>query len=118
MAICASLLVGCQTTPQQVTYQAAATTSITVEQALQAYDVFAKAGKTTIAQNQQVAAAYAKYQTAFELACDAGQVYAAYSITNATGATGAQAAFSQAVANANQSLTDLKNLITSFGVKL
>lgn len=108
-------IVGCSTTPQQVAYQATATTSVTVEQALAAYDVFAKAGKTTITENQQVAAAYAKYQAAFAVACDAGAIYAATSTTNSTAST---AAFEQAVLGANQTITDLETLIASFGVQL
>lgn len=106
---------GCKTTPQKVAYQAAGTTEVSVEAALTAYDAFAKAGKTTVAQNQQVAAAYGKYQQAFALACDAGSVYAATSITNSTAS---QAALTQATTVAAQSLSDLENLITSFGVKL
>lgn len=111
-------ILGCQSTPQAVSYQVASTTNITVDQAIQAYDAFAKAGNTTIAQNQQVAAAYAKYQAAMMVVCDAGAAYSASSNTNASGATGAAGVLQAAVSNANQSITDLENLITSFGVPL
>lgn len=110
--------VGCATSPQAASYQAVGTATVTVEQALKAYDAWAKAGKTSIAQNQEVAAAYAKYQAAIAVVCDAGADYAATSVTNSAGLSGAQVALSAAEANATQSLTDLENLITSFGAKL
>lgn len=106
---------GCKTTAQQAVYQTAGTTEVSVETALAAYDQFAKAGKTTVAQNQQVASLYAKYQTAYAVVCDAGSVYAASSITNTAASN---AVLNQAVVNASQTITDLENLITSFGVKL
>ena len=56
---------GCKSTPQAVTYQAAATSSVTVEAALHAYNAFAAAGKTTVEQNLAVKAAFLKYQAAF-----------------------------------------------------
>jgi hypothetical protein len=105
---------GCQSTPQAVTYQAAATGAVTVQAALKAYDAFAAAGKTTPAQNAAVKAAYEKYQAAFALACDAGAAYSATGGTNGT----TQAAVQVAFGNASQSLLDLENLITAFGVKL
>lgn len=108
------LTTGCKSTPQQVAYQAAGTTSVTVESALAAYDVLAKAGKTSVAQNAQVKAAYLKYQAAFAVLCDAGAVYAATSTTNAPAA----AALQQAVANANASINDVVTLVESFGVTL
>ena len=105
----------CHTTPQQVTYQAAAATTVTVEVALRAYNVFAAQGKTTVAQNQQVKAAYEKYQAAFAVVCDAGQIYAA---TGGTNAPAASLAMQAAVANASASQTDIIKLVQSFGVKL
>ena len=105
----------CHTTPQQVTYQSAAATTVTVEVALRAYNVFAAQGKTTIAQNRQVKAAYEKYQAAFAVVCDAGQIYAA---TGGTNAPAASLALQAAVANASASQTDIIKLVQSFGVKL
>lgn len=107
--------VGCATSPQQVTYEAAGSTEVSVEVALAAYDQFAKAGKTSIAQNQAVAAAFAKYQAAFAVMCDAGAIYSA---TAATNVPAASAAFSIAISNADTELSDLENLIQSFGVTL
>ena len=104
---------GCKSTPQQVAYQSVATASVTVETALHAYNVFAAAGKTTPAQNSAVKAAYLKYQAAFAVVCDAGAIYAATGTTNAPAAS---AALQTAIANANQSIADLENLIKSFGV--
>jgi len=117
-ALVLGVAAGCSTTPQQATYQAAATTEVTVEQALQAYDAWAKAGKTSVAQNQAVAAAYAKYQAAMAVVCDAGSVYAAAAENTSTNTPSYSVALQQAVINANQSLADLEALIVSFGVKL
>jgi len=108
-------LTGCQTTAQQATYQAAGTASVTVEAALHAYDVFAAQGKTTPAQNAAVKAAYEKYQSAFAVVCDAGAVYASTVTTNAPAAS---AALQTAIVNANQTISDLVNLIRSFGVTI
>lgn len=107
--------VGCKSTPQQIAYQSAGTTQITVEAALRAYDVFAAQGKTTPAMNAKVKAAYVKYQKAMALLCDAGAVYAA---TSATNAPAASEALSQAVANVNQEVSDTVALVQSFGVKI
>ena len=105
----------CKSTPQQVTYQAASATTVTVEVALRAYNVFSAQGKTTVDQNRQVKAAYEKYQAAFAVVCDAGQIYAA---TGGTNAPAASLAMQAAVANASASQTDIIKLIQSFGVKL
>ena len=107
---------GCSSTPQQVTYQAAATSNVTVQTALQAYDQFAAAGKTTPAQNAAVKAAYEKYQATMAVVCDLGQVYAAAGTS--TNSTAAKAALDTAGTNAAQELSDLVALIQSFGVKL
>lgn len=111
----AVIAVGCKSTPQQVAYQAAGTTSVTVETAIAGYDILAKNGKTTVQQNLQVAAAFDKYQKAFSVLCDAGAIYAATSSTNSAAAG---AALQQAASNSAAELTDLVNLVQSFGVKL
>lgn len=109
-------LTGCKSTPPQtIAYQAASTTTITVEAAIRAYDVFAAQGKTTIAQNAQVKAAYEKYQAAAAVVCDAGAIYAATSGTNAPAAS---LALQVAVQNSTASIADVVNLVQSFGVKL
>lgn len=108
---------GC-TTPQTTAYQTVATTKVTVETAMHLWGAWVAAGKTTVAQELQVRAAYQKYQACMVVVCDAGAAYSAYVTTNAAGATGASGALQQAVANATQSIADLENLITSFGVKL
>jgi hypothetical protein len=107
-------ITGCGSTPQRVSYQSAATTTVTVETALRAYNEFAKAGKTTPEQNAKVKAAYVKYQAAFAVVCDAGAIYAASGGTNAP----ANAALQQAIVNSGATITDLINLVTTFGVKL
>lgn len=109
-----ALITGCGTTAQKTVYRSAATTSVTVEAALHGYNAFAKAGKTTVEQNRKVKEAYEKYQAAFAVVCDAGAIYAATGGTNAP----ASAALQQAVLNSSQTITDLVNLVQSFGVKL
>ena len=104
---------GCQTTPQRATYTAVSGTALTVETALAGYNQFAKAGKTTIAQNVQVKLAFDRYQAAMRVVCDAGAVYAATGNTS----TPAAAALEQAALNAAQSITDFLNLLQTFGVK-
>jgi len=110
-----SLVSGCNTTPQQITYRAAGTTIVSVDTAMNLWGAYVASGKATVAQEQAVKAAYEKYQASMAVACDAGAVYASTSSTNAPAAS---LALSQAVANASQELTDLENLINSFGVKL
>lgn len=105
--------IGCKTA-QTVALQSAQTTDVTVETAIQAYNVFAAQGKTTVAQNQQVAAAYAKYQVAMALVCDAGAAFT----TSGTNSATASSALQAAVANANTEITDVLNLIQSFGVNI
>ena len=61
----------------------------------------------------QVKSAFEKYQASVAVLCDAGAIYSAAG-TNTT----ASAAFSQATANAGQTLLDLENLLTAAGVKL
>jgi len=109
------LMTGCGTTPQRASFQAAGTTQITVETALRAYNEFAKAGKTTVAQNQQVKAAYEKYQVAMLVVCDAGEIYA--SMSGGTNSPAASLALQAAVGNANTEINDVVRLIQSFGVK-
>lgn len=107
-------MTGCGT-PQKTTYTAIAATPVTVETALGFYNELAKAGKTTVAQNQKVKAAYLKYQASFAVVCDLGAVYAATSGTNTPAAS---AALQQAVLNMGATIGDFQNLLTSFGVKL
>lgn len=108
---------GCNTTPQRVTYEAAATTTVTVETAIKAYNVYVagKTDATTIAHNQAVKVAYLKYQAAAAVVCDAGKIYAA---TSATNAPAANEALDEAVADRNATIADVINLVKSFGVKL
>ena len=107
-------LEGCKSSAQKTVFQTTATTSVSVEAALREYNALAKAGKTTIAQNRQVKAAYLKYQAAFAVVCDAGQVYAA--AAKSGDPAPAAAALQEAVKNSAQTITDIINLVGSFGV--
>ncbi len=113
MALMIGAGLGCKSTPQAAAFQTAGITDVAVTSALAGYDLAAKDGRTTVAQNQQVAAAFAKYQQAMAVALDAGAIYAASSQTNANDTAAAQA-LSQATLTATASLTDVLNLISTF----
>lgn len=110
--VATAIFSGCAN-PQKTTYESVGATVLVVESALKAYDQFALAGKTTVAQNEQVSAAYTKYQSAMLVVIDAGAVYSA---TSATNTPAAQLALNQAEVNFTTEVTDLENLIKSFGV--
>jgi hypothetical protein len=108
---------GCKN-PQATTYQTVATTKVSVETVMHLWGAYVASGNATVAQEIQVRDAYQKYQAAMLVVCDAGAIYSASSLTNAVGATGLSAALQQAILNATNSIADLENLVTSFGVKL
>ena len=106
---------GCKTTDQRAAYTTAATINVTVEGALAAYNELAKQGKTTLAQNQQVAAAFEKYKTAMLVLCDIGITYSTYGSTNTPTLSGA---LQTATLNASAAIADFVALTKSFGIKL
>jgi len=113
----ALLSAGCAgQTPATTAEKSVSGVSVSVEVALGAWDQFVKAGKSTVAQEQQVKAAYAKYQAAFSVMCDAGATWSASE--NTTNATAATAAYSYAAQNVTTELQNIETLVTSFGVKL
>lgn len=115
IALGASLmLLGCHYTPQRIAFVGASTTVVSVETALIAYNEFAKAGKTTVAQNIAVKNAFEKYQLSAAVVCDAGAVYAATGGTNHV----YSAALQTATLHMSETVADLLNLIRSFGIKI
>lgn len=115
LALAFSLFVsGCQTTPQQATYQAAGTTVVSVDAAMNLWGAYVAANHPGTNEEAAVKSAYEKYQAAMAVACDAGAAYAAAGGTNSTAA----AALNEAIANSSTELLDLEKLISSFGVKL
>jgi hypothetical protein len=108
MVIGAMTLTGCNGTVNSNTYKTVATTQVTVSAAMAGWNVYDGTGKATIAQEQAVKSAYQKYQAAIVAVCDAGALLSAGSTASA------QDALNLAVANANQSITDLVNVIQSF----
>jgi len=101
-------------TPATTAEKTVSGVSVTVEVALGAWDQFVKAGKSTVAQEQQVKAAYAKYQAAFSVMCDAGATWSASE--NTTNAGPATAGYEYAAQNVSNELNDVENLLHSFGV--
>lgn len=114
----AALLSACQSTPQQVTYQAAGTATVSVDTAMHLWGAYVAANHPSTNAELVVKASYEKYQAAMALACDAGSVYAATAVTNATAGAQMQLALQQAISTAGQDLADLERLIASFGVKI
>jgi hypothetical protein len=100
--------------PQQVTYQTAATTAVTVEAAMNEWGAYVAANHPGTNAEMVVAGYYAKYQDSMAVVCDAGAAYSATGGTNST----AIAALQEAIGNSSQELTDLENAITSYGVHL
>jgi hypothetical protein len=107
------LLNGCQT-PQQASYQAAGTTVVTVDTAMHLWGTYVSQNHPGTNEEIAVESAYEKYQNSMAIVCDAGEAYSATGGTNGTAIAG----LDQAVVNASQELTDLENLIVSFGVNL
>ncbi|MGH7939725.1 MAG: hypothetical protein ACREFR_01470, partial [Limisphaerales bacterium] len=107
-------LTACNTTPQEAIYRAAGTTVVTADTAMNLWGAYVAADHPGTNEEAAVETAYEKYQASMAVVCDAGAAYAATDGTNATAA----AAVNEAIANSGQELTDLENLISSFGVNL
>ncbi len=112
------IVVGCNTTPQKAAYTAVGTVQVSVDAAMNEWGAYVATAHPPVTEEQVVESAYIKYQTAFAVVCDAGSVYAATSVTNTAGTSAASSALTQAINTANQDITDLETLITSYGVKL
>jgi len=108
------LITGCKSTPQQVAYQSAGTTIVTVDTAMTVWGDYVAAKHPGPAAEATVKAAYEKYQAAMVVLCDAGAAYAATGGTDATAMNG----LTQAAFNATTYLQDLEKLIATFGVNL
>jgi len=107
--------VGCSSTPQQIAYQSAGTTVVTVDTAMNLWGAYVAAKQPGTNAEQTVKDAYGKYQAAMAALCDAGEIYAA---TGSTNGVAADNALTQAAFNATHELEDLETLIASFGVNL
>jgi hypothetical protein len=109
---------GCSTTAQQAAYQAAATTTVTVDTAMNLWGAYVAANHPGPTAEAKVKAAFEKYQATMAVVLDTGAIYASTSATNSAAAGPAQAALNTATAQAAAELGDLETLITSYGVKL
>lgn len=105
---------GCSTTPQRAAYEAAGTTQVTVDTAMTLWGAYVAANHPGTNAEAVVNSAYSKYQTGFAVLADAGAIYAATGGTNSA----ATAALSQATSNIATEISDLENLIASYGVTL
>jgi hypothetical protein len=86
-----------------------------VDAAMSEWGAYVAVNHPPVNEEQTVKAAFEKYQTLMTVVCDAGSIYAGAGSTNAPAASGA---LQTAILNANNEITDLENLITSYGVKL
>lgn len=107
---------GCKSTPQQVAYQTAGTTIVSVDQAMKLWGAYVKAAHPPVGQEQDVKAAFLKYQASMLVVCDAGAAWS-QAVTPDAQLTAANA-LQIAVTTATENITDLENLIRQFGVKL
>lgn len=105
------LLPGC-VGPNRTAYRSVAISRVSVHAALELWDGYVESGRATIEQEEKVKAAYELWQSSMKNVCNAGAIYSAAVTTNATGATGAQAALETAIATAAQRQADLLSLIT------
>lgn len=115
-------LSGCAGGPNRVAYQAAATSRLTVQEAMGLFNVWVgqqtAKGADTKPTELKVKAAFEKWKAAELAVLDAGKLNAIAAQTNATGQTGVAALFENAIANAAQYKADLFSLLTEIGVKL
>jgi len=105
----------------KVAYKTTAATQVTVDAAMTGWGDYIKhqdAAGTPVSMNQraQVKAAYEKYQAAMGVVADAGVSY--NQAAGTTNLIGAQAILNTAVQMASACLSDLVDLIRSFGVKI
>jgi hypothetical protein len=111
---------GCGSTPAKIAYGTAATTELTVDQAMSAR------GAITLLsfilqpfRKREWRPLYVKYQASATAVADAGEVWATLASSGDTNAAGgAQTKVQMLEAQAAQDLADLVSLIRSFGVKL
>lgn len=106
---------GCASAPTNI-YKTVGTTDATVTAAVKAWDIYVSQNSVPIPQQLAVRAAFAKVQAAELLVLDADAAYAMYGTTNApVGIVQQTAAAGQAL---QQAVTDLTNLLATFGVKI
>jgi hypothetical protein len=106
-------LTGCQSTENAVA-RTSATAKVTVDAAMHSWGDYVKQFHPPVAQEQQVKAAFLKYQQAQLALLDA---VIAYKTADTNGISGAQLTLNASVAAASAALADLTGLIASFGVK-
>ncbi len=111
--ISALILNGCSTANRSA-YVAEVATHTSVKVAMSLWDAYVKSGKATVAQEQQVKAAYDKVRLAAIALADAGQIMAAASSTN--GGINFTAALSQGATEYTQAQADLIALLKGLGL--
>lgn len=116
-----SLLCGCASTPDTVAYKTLATTQLTVEQGLGFWNSFIVAKRNSgtpvsVDTELRVKAAYERYQKAALVMVDAGKAWT--DARSSTNSASAASLYDLAVTAAQNSKSDLFNLLSSLGVNL
>lgn len=104
------LLPGCGTTAAQRSYHVANTTEFTVSAAMTAWGNYVAQFHPPAKEELRVKNAYDQYHAAMLVVADAGKAFAE--------GTGSQGNLDLAISTAAASLTDLVNLIQTFGVQI
>lgn len=100
------------------TYQATATSAVTVDAAMSAWGRYVAAHHPGPDSEQKVKSAYETYQKSISLVADAGSAYLKAKQANAPNLPQAQIEFNAAVAGASAALSDLVTLLVGLGVKI
>jgi hypothetical protein len=111
-------LAGCSTSPVRAAYTAEASTQISVETVMTAWGDYVAQNHPTAATEAKVRDAYQSYQAAMVAAVDASEIFAAASTGDTNSIPASRAAAELARQAAAGRLSDLINLVRTFGVKL
>ena len=109
------LLVGCADLPKNA-YKATGTVVVTVDTAMTVWGDYVHVQHPPVEQELQVKAAFQKYQAAALVAIDAATAYSL--ATDSAGQADATLRLNAALAQSAQTLSELLELLRTFGVKI
>lgn len=111
-----ALLTGCQTA-EKAAYTVTSASYTTVDSAMQAWGAYVSQYHPGVAMEQKVKAVYEQYQASARAVADAGLAYR--KAVEAGGASaGVKASLDQALAVASASLSNLVQVLATFGINL
>lgn len=94
----------------KTSYNVVGTTTTSVPVLMGEWNTYVKAGKSTVAEEQQVKSAYEKYQISIETVCDIGATVSSGSSTNTT-------VLQNSINLEVTALSDLTSVLSTFGIK-